>query len=160
MSDRCWLMKTEPETFGFAHLMSRPNRTEPWDGVRNYTARNLMRDEMAVGDDVFIYHSRSAPPHVAGIARVAGPARPDPSQFDPTSKYFDPKATPAAPRWVLVDVQAVAWLERPVTLPELKALPAFADMMVVKKGQRLSIQPVGRVHFDALIALSQQPPAS
>ncbi len=157
MTRRHWLMKTEPETFGFADLMSRPQRTEPWDGVRNYQARNSIRDDMQVGDAVLIYHSRVDPPHVAGEAVIASPARPDPSQFQPSSKYFDPKATPEAPRWFLVDVRAVRWLDRPVSLPELKANPALTGMAVVQKGQRLSIQPVSAAHYDEVVAMSHRP---
>lgn len=154
---RCWLMKSEPDAFGFDDLMARPQRREPWDGVRNYQARNFMRDEMQVGDEVLFYHSRVQPPHVAGVARIAGPARPDPSQFDPSSKYFDAKSTPDNPRWVLVDVEGVRALERPVTLDELKADPAFAEMLVTQRGQRLSIQPVARHHFDAVLAKARTP---
>jgi predicted RNA-binding protein with PUA-like domain len=156
MSRRFWLMKTEPESFGFADLIARPQMTEPWDGVRNYQARNSIRDDMQVGDGVLIYHSRVDPPHVAGEAVIASPARPDPSQFDPASKYYDAKAAPEAPRWFLVDVRGLRWLDRPVSLPELKANPALTAMAVVQKGQRLSIQPVTESHYEEVLAMSRR----
>ncbi len=158
MSDRrCWLMKSEPDAFSFDDLMSRPGRREPWDGVRNYQARNLMRDEMRVGDEVLFYHSRCTPPHVAGIARIAGPARPDPTQFEPSSKYYDAGSKADDPRWVLVVVEGVRPLERPVSLDELKASPHLEGMLVIRKGQRLSIQPVDPAHYDAVLAMAQTP---
>lgn len=155
MARRYWLMKSEPDAFSFDDLMQRPGRTEPWDGVRNYQARNFMRDDMQVGDGVLFYHSRCQPPHIAGVARIAGPARPDPTQFDPKSKYFDPKSNPDDPRWVLVDVEGVRPLERPISLDELKGTAALEGMLVIRRGQRLSIQPVEAGHFEEVLAMAR-----
>ena len=142
MARRYWLMKSEPDAFGWEDLKKLPKRTSPWDGVRNYRARNFMRDDMKVGDGVLFYHSRVDPPAVVGVARVASAPYPDPTQFDRKSKYHDPKATKEEPRWFLVDVQAERELGRPVPLPELKETPGLEDMMVTQRGARLSIQPV------------------
>lgn len=138
---RVWLMKSEPDVYSFADLMAEPTRTTCWEGVRNYQARNSMR-EMKVGDRVLFYHSRADPPHVAGLARVAREAYPDPTAWDPGSDYFDPTASASEPRWDRVDIAGEAPLPAPVTLAELKANPALAAMKVVQKGQRLSVQPV------------------
>ncbi|MCA9539305.1 MAG: EVE domain-containing protein, partial [Myxococcales bacterium] len=139
MARRHWLFKSEPDVYGFAHLLAEPDRTTLWDGVRNYQARNLLRDEVQVGDLVLFYHSQSDPPHVAGVCEVVRAGYPDPTQFDPASKYHDEKATPAAPRWFVVDVRAVAPLMRPVALAELKADPRLEGLLVIRKGQRLSV---------------------
>ena len=139
---RYWLMKTEPDTFSFEDLMARPERREGWDGVRNYQARNFMRDEMKIGDHVFIYHSNTTPPHIAGLAVVVREGYPDDSAWDPSSPYHDPKASPQNPRWFRVDVQGVRPLKRTLTLEELKAHPGLAQMALVQRGQRLSVQPV------------------
>ncbi len=152
---RCWLMKTEPDVFSFDDLMARPGRREAWDCIRNYQSRNTMRDLMRVGDEVLVYHSSCAPPHVAGLGRVASVPRPDPTQFDPQSPYFDPKATVDSPRWVLVDIDGDRALERPVPLDEMKAHPALQQMMVIRKGMRLSIQPVSPAEFDAVVAMAK-----
>jgi predicted RNA-binding protein with PUA-like domain len=135
-------MKSEPDVFAFADLWKAKGRRTPWDGVRNYRARNFMRDQMKVGDPVLYYHSNAEPPGVAGVAEVASEAYPDPTQFDPQSKYFDAKSDPDAPRWWLVDVKAVKKLPRFVSLADLKANTELAEMAVVQRGNRLSIQPV------------------
>ncbi|WP_233843569.1 EVE domain-containing protein [Dyella sp. 2HG41-7] len=135
-----WLMKSEPDTFSIDDLKRK--KREAWDGVRNYQARNFMRDEMRVGDSVFFYHSNCAEPGIAGIAEVACDAYPDPSQFDPKSKYFDPGSSRDNPRWMLVDVKFVKKLKRVITLDELKNHPAIADMRLLRKGNRLSVMPV------------------
>jgi len=135
-----WLMKTEPDAFSIDDLKAAGS--EPWDGIRNYQARNLMRDEMSVGDPIFIYHSRVQPIGIVGEARVASEAYPDPTQFDPNEKYHDPKSDPANPRWLLVDVAYVRHYPRVLTLAELREQPALEGMMLLKKGMRLSIQPV------------------
>ncbi|MFP4069213.1 MAG: EVE domain-containing protein [Opitutales bacterium] len=145
-----WLMKSEPDVFSFEDLKARPARTEPWDGVRNYQARNFMRDEMKVGDLVLFYHSNTKPPGVAGIAEVAGEPYPDPTAFDPESKYYDPKSDPANPRWMLVDIRYKADFKRFVPLDEMKAMPELADMRVLQRGNRLSITPVTRAEFKAI----------
>jgi predicted RNA-binding protein with PUA-like domain len=136
-----WLMKSEPDDCSIEDLARRPARTVPWYGVRNYQARNFMRDGMRVGDGVLFYHSSCARPGIAGIARVASGAYPDATQFDPASPYFDPKARPEAPRWLHVDVQWVR-TTRLVGLPELRAHPELASMPLLAKGNRLSITPV------------------
>lgn len=138
---RYWLMKSEPADCSIDDLATRPDRTVPWYGVRNYQARNFMRDGMTVGDGVLFYHSGCAEPGIAGIARVASGAYPDATQFDPASRYFDPKSKPAAPRWLHVDVQFVC-KTRLVGLPELRACPELVNMRVLARGNRLSITPV------------------
>jgi predicted RNA-binding protein with PUA-like domain len=137
----CWLIKTEPDVYSFADLMAEADRTTSWHGVRNYQARNLMR-EMRAGDRVLVYHSSCEPPHVAGLARVAREAFPDPTAWDPASEYHDPAAGPENPRWSTVDVRGEEPLPAPVTLAELKANPRLAGMAVVQRGQRLSVQRV------------------
>jgi predicted RNA-binding protein with PUA-like domain len=135
-----WLMKSEPDTFSIDDLKRK--KREAWDGVRNYQARNFMRDEMRAGDPVFFYHSNCAEPGIAGVAEVASDAYPDPSQFDPKSKYFDPGASRDNPRWMLVDVKFVRKLKRVITLDELKNHAEIADMRLLRKGNRLSVMPV------------------
>jgi predicted RNA-binding protein with PUA-like domain len=146
-----WLMKSEPDTFSIDDLRQR--KREPWDGVRNYQARNFMRDGMRVGDKVFFYHSNCAEPGIAGIAAVASEAYPDPSQFDPKSKYFDPASTREKPRWWLVEVKYVRKLKRVITLEELKQQPALVDLPLVRKGNRLSVLPVSADDWDFILAL-------
>ena len=146
-----WLMKSEPDAFSIDELKRR--KREPWDGVRNYQARNFMRDGMRRGDPVFFYHSNCAEPGIVGIAKVASDAYPDPSQFDPQSKYFDPASSRDKPRWVLVDVAFVRKLKRTITLKELQAQPALAEMALVRKGNRLSVMPVRADEWEAILAL-------
>ena len=136
-----WLMKSEPDEVSFADLAAAPGRTLAWFGVRNYQARNFMRDQMAVGDGVLFYHSSCAEPGIAGIARVASAAYPDASQFDPASPYYDPKATPAEPRWTSVDVEAVCAVPL-LSLKHLRTIDALAGMRLLAKGSRLSVMPV------------------
>ncbi len=150
-----WLMKSEPDVYGIDHL-ERDGST-PWSGVRNYRARNFMRDDMAVGDRVLFYHSRSRPPGVVGIAEVTAAAHPDATQFDPDSDYHDPKATREEPRWFCVDVGFVRRLARLVPLDELKADPALDGLLVAQKGQRLSIMPVDAAHYEHIVALGDAP---
>ena len=141
-SPRYWLLKSEPEVFSFDDLWRAPRRTTFWDGVRNYQARNLLREGMRVGDGVLFYHSNAAPPGVAGVAEVASVARPDPTQFDPGDPHHDPRSTPDAPRWWGVDVRAVAKLPRFVPLEVLRAEPGLSGMALLQRGSRLSVQPV------------------
>ncbi len=143
-------MKSEPDAYSIDDLAR--DGVEPWDGIRNYQARNLMRDEMSVGDRVLFYHSNAKPPGVVGIAEIASSAYPDPTQFDPDSAYFDDSSSPDDPRWLLVDVRYVSHLERIVGLPEIKDDPALADMVLVKRS-RLSVQPVSAEEFDHIVAL-------
>ena len=138
---RYWLMKSEPADCSIDDALAAPGATVPWTGVRNYQARNFMRDEMRVGDGVLFYHSSCPEPGIAGIARVASGVRADPTQFDPASPYYDPKSTPEQPRWLLLDVQALR-KTRLVSLAELRAHPALGEMRVLQRGSRLSITPV------------------
>jgi predicted RNA-binding protein with PUA-like domain len=143
-----WLIKSEPDVFSIDDLQ-RVGR-EPWNGVRNYQARNFMRDLMKPGDLALFYHSNATPPGVVGVAKVAGAPYPDETQFDPASEYYDPKATRENPRWVLVDFEFVAKFKHPVTLQEMKEDPKLDGMVVLQKGTRLSITPVEKAHFERL----------
>ena len=147
-----WLMKSEPGECSVDDVLAAKNATVPWVGVRNYQARNFMRDGMQVGDGVLFYHSSCAEPGIVGIARVASTHYPDPTQFDPASHYYDPKSKPDQPRWLLVDVQVVQ-KTRNLTLPELRAHAALADLTILKKGNRLSITPVDAVHWRVISQL-------
>ena len=138
---RHWLMKSEPDEFSIDDLVRSLRQQTTWFGVRNYQARNFMRDEMKVGDRAFFYHSSCPEPGIAGIVEVSAPAHPDATQFDPGSPYHDPKSTRENPRWVGVDVRLVA-KTRLVPLAELRAHPALADMVILRRGNRLSITPV------------------
>ena len=151
-----WLMKSEPDEVSFDDLLAAPERTLAWFGVRNYQARNFMRDQMRVGDGVLFYHSSCAVPGVAGIAEVASTAYPDASQFDPASHYFDAKATEETPRWTSVDVRAVAQ-GRFVPLTELRAMDALEGMVLLQKGSRLSISPVSAGQWRAIVAAVRKP---
>jgi len=147
-----WLMKSEPAECSITDLANAPQHTVPWVGVRNYQARNFMRDAMAVGDGVLFYHSSCAEPGIAGLATVASAAYPDATQFDPASPYFDAKSVPDAPRWVHVDV-ALQRVTRLLSLREMRAQPALATMQVLKAGNRLSITPVTPDEWAAVLAL-------
>ncbi len=146
-----WLIKSEPDAYSIDDLAS--DKVEPWDGIRNYQARNFMRDTMRVGDKVLFYHSQVKPPAVVGLAEVASEPYPDPTAFDPNEKYYDPKSDPANPRWILVDMRYVAHLAEPVTLPQIKDDPKFDGMMLRQRGARLSIQPVDKKHYDRVVKL-------
>lgn len=148
-----WLMKSEPDAFGIDDLAQRPDRTEHWDGVRNYQARNMMRDGMKRGDRVFFYHSNCTEPGIVGIAEVVREGYPDFTAFDPESKYYDPKSDPAAPRWFMVDVRLERRLRRTIALHELKGHPALAGMALLAKGNRLSVMPVTAEQWDYILAL-------
>ena len=149
---RYWLIKSEPDVFSIDHLQRA--KREPWTGVRNYQARNSMRDDMRPGDLALFYHSSTVPPGVAGIAKVAGDAYPDPTQFDGKSEYYDPKATRENPRWMLVDFDFVAKFDVEVTLQQMKEDPALEGMVVLQKGTRLSITPVEAKHFKRVCKLA------
>jgi len=138
-----WLMKSEPEECSIDDALAAPNQTVPWTGVRNYQARNFMRDHMRIGDGVLFYHSSCAVPGIAGFAEVVSAPYPDPTQFDPGSPYYDPKSERAQPRWMLVNVRATRRIPV-ITLDVLRATPDLADMAVLKRGNRLSITPVTR----------------
>jgi predicted RNA-binding protein with PUA-like domain len=139
-------MKSEPGEVSVDDVLAAPQSTVAWTGVRNYQARNFMRDGMQVGDDVLFYHSSCAEPGIVGIARVASTPYPDPTQFDPKSPYFDANSKPDAPRWLLVDVQVLR-KTRNLTLPELRADVELQDLIVLKRGNRLSITPVETLHW-------------
>ncbi len=147
---RYWLMKSEPGECAIDDAMAARRRTVPWTGVRNYQARNFMRDGMSVGDGVLFYHSSCPEPGIAGIARVASASKPDPTQFDPKSPYFDAASRPDNPRWLLVDVQALR-KTRLLALPEMRAVPELADMVLLRKGNRLSITPVSDAHWQLIV---------
>ena len=153
---RHWLMKSEPDVFSIDDLAKAKKQTTGWDGVRNYQARNLLRDEIAVGDGVLYYHSSVDPPAVVGLARVVKAGYPDPTQFDPKSDYYDAGSKPDAPRWFSVDIAFDRKLPRPVTLPELRADPALGDMVLLQRGSRLSVQPVTAAEWKRIVALGER----
>jgi predicted RNA-binding protein with PUA-like domain len=150
-----WLMKTEPSVFSWDDLQKMPGQTTPWEGVRNYQARNFMRDEMKVGDRILFYHSNVKPQAIMGIATITREAYPDSFAFDPASPYYDPKSSPEAPRWMMVDVQFESAFVPPITLDELKELQSLKlkDMMLLQKGCRLSVQPVTLEQWDTVCNL-------
>jgi predicted RNA-binding protein with PUA-like domain len=150
---RYWLLKTEAECFPYESLENSPRRRTGWDGVRNYQARNFLRDDFAVGDGVLFYHSNGEPPGVAGIARVSGAAEPDPTQFDPAEQHFDPKSRREAPTWVQVEIEARARLPRFVPLALLRATPELASMRLLERGQRLSVLPVEPEEWQVVLRL-------
>jgi len=150
-----WLMKSEPDVFGIDHLRKMPKKTEHWDGVRNYQARNMMRDQMKKGDLVFFYHSNCKEPGIVGIMQVVKEGYPDHTAFDPEAKYFDPKSDPDNPRWFMVDVKHKRKLRRNISLRELKqyAEDELADMPLLRKGNRLSIMPVSKKQWEFILDL-------
>ena len=145
-----WLMKSEPSEVSVDDALAAPDATVAWTGVRNYQARNFMQDGMQVDDGVLFYHSSCAEPGIVGIARVASGAYTDPTQFDPQSPYFDPASKPEAPRWLMVDVQVLR-KTRNLTLPALRADAELQELLVLKKGSRLSITPVEPAHWDVIL---------
>ena len=153
MTIQYWLMKSEPETFSIEDLERCPKKTTGWEGVRNYQARNFMRDTMKVGDQVLFYHSSCKVPGVVGIAEVVKESYPDDTAWDKNSEYYDPKSTPENPRWYQVDIQLKKIFSKIITLTEIKKDPKLQEMKVVQKGQRLSIQPVTRKDFEHIQAL-------
>jgi predicted RNA-binding protein with PUA-like domain len=139
---RYWLVKSEPEAFSFDDLIASPRRTTSWDGVRNYQARNFMRDDMKRGDLVFFYHSNAEPTAIVGVAEVVRESYPDPTALDPADPHFDPKSRAEAPTWVTVDLRAVEPLVRPLTLADLRTVKGLEQLALLQKGSRLSVQPV------------------
>ena len=146
-----WLMKSEPDVFGIDDL--KKVKVEPWDGVRNYQARNMMRDDMKKGDLVFFYHSNTDVPGIVGIMEVVKEGYPDHTAFDPEAKYYDPKSDPDKPRWFMVDVKFRKKLKRTISLAELKEAPEIQDMPLVRKGNRLSIMPVTKEQWDFILSM-------
>ncbi|MGK2961772.1 MAG: EVE domain-containing protein [Gemmatimonadaceae bacterium] len=142
-----WLLKTEPGTFSMTDLWNAPKRTTSWDGVRNYQARNMMRDQMKPGDLVFIYHSSADPTGIAGIAEVTRAGYPDETAFDPRDSHYDPKSTREKPVWYVIDVKAVKRFARIITLEELRGMKGLEKMVLLKKGSRLSVQPVSAAEW-------------
>jgi predicted RNA-binding protein with PUA-like domain len=148
-----WLMKSEPDVFGIEDLIKRPDKTEPWDGVRNYQARNMMRDDMKKGDLAFLYHSNCKEPGIAGIMKIVREGYPDHTAFDAKEKYFDPKSDPDNPRWYMVDVRHVRTLKRIITLTELKTHDELSELPLVRRGNRLSVMPISKTHWDFILSL-------
>ncbi|MCJ7592666.1 MAG: EVE domain-containing protein [Woeseiaceae bacterium] len=146
-----WLMKSEPDVFSIDDL-AKAGR-EQWDSIRNYQARNMMRDDMRIGDEIFFYHSSCKEPGVTGIAKVASKPYPDPTQFNKKSNYFDATSDKENPRWMLVDVEYVRKLSRTISLTEIKAEKSLADMILTRKGNRLSIMPVEKKHWNKVLSL-------
>ena len=146
-----WLMKSEPSEFGIDDLEACG--TEPWDGIRNYQARNMIRDEMQPGDQAFFYHSSCEVPGIVGIMEIATAAYPDPTAFDAADKHFDPKSDPDSPRWFLVDVRFGRKLSCTIALPELKACPELAGLPLVRRGNRLSVMPVAPDEWEFILSL-------
>ncbi len=148
-----WLMKSEPYVYSIQDLAKDKNKTTCWDGVRNYQARNMMRDKMKKGDLVLYYHSNAKPPGVAGVAKIVQESYPDHTQFDKKSKYYDPKATNEEPRWFMVDIQLVKIFKNFLPLEDLKALKALDGMELIRKGSRLSVQPVTKKQYETIVKL-------
>jgi predicted RNA-binding protein with PUA-like domain len=153
-----WLMKSEPDAFGIDDLAKCPGKKDHWDGIRNYQVRNMMRDEMKKGDEALFYHSNCKEPGIVGIMKVVKEAYPDFTAFDPKSKYYDPKSDPANPRWLMVDVKLVRKFKRTVSLQELKNYKTLEDMLILRRGNRLSVTPVTKKHWDYILKLENKTP--
>ncbi len=147
-----WLFKSEPTAYSFSDLLKEPDRTAEWDGVRNYKVRNYMRDEMKVGDGVLFYHSSAKPLAVVGTASIVREAYPDSTAWDPNDRHFDQRSTPDNPVWLMVDIKAEQEFAHPVTLPQIKANPNLQDMLLARRGMRLSIQPVTQQEWEEVVA--------
>ena len=145
-------MKSEPDVFSIDHLEAMPDKTEHWDGVRNYQARNMMRDDMKKGELIFFYHSNCKVPGIVGIAEVVKESYPDFTSWNPESKYFDPKSTADSPRWFMIDVKFKRKLKRTISLNELKEMPGLEQMALVRHGNRLSIMPVSKQEWQTILA--------
>lgn len=152
-----WLFKSEPDCFSFADLAALPDRTSGWDGVRNFQARNTLRDAIKLGDLVLFYHSGADPPAIAGVAEVVQEGHPDPTAFDPDADHFDPKSDPARPTWYQVAIRAVRPIAPPIPLPRLREVKALDGMELLRKGSRLSVQPVTAAEWAAVMALASIP---
>ncbi len=148
-----WLLKSEPTSYSIEDLAAKPRATDHWDGVRNYQARNFMRDGMKRGDQAFFYHSSCPQPAIVGIVEVVREAYPDPTAWDPRDHHYDPKSSPQAPRWFMVDVRLVRKTSRPITLRELKKQTELADLALVKAGNRLSVMPVTAAQWRHILKL-------
>ena len=148
-----WLMKSEPDCFGIDDLKKMPNQTEHWDGVRNYQARNMMRDEMKTGDLAFFYHSNTKPPGIIGVMKVVKEGYPDHTAFEPENDHYDPKSRQDEPRWFMVDIKFQKKLSRLISLDELKQNPTLDNMKLLQKGNRLSVMPVKKDEWDEILAM-------
>ncbi len=153
---RYWLVKSEPDCFSFDDLLGSADRTTSWDGVRNYQARNFMRDDMKRGDLVFFYHSGAEPPSIVGVAEVVRESYPDHTAFDPKEEHFDPKSNADAPTWMMVDIRAVEPLARPLALADLRGVPGLERMALLQKGSRLSVQPVSAEEWETVYELGMR----
>jgi predicted RNA-binding protein with PUA-like domain len=153
MAKKYWLVKSEPEVFSIDDLEKSKNKTTHWDGVRNYQARNFMRDQMKKGDGVLFYHSSTDPMSVVGYCEVVKQGYPDHTQFDPENPHFDPKANPANPPWIMVDIKLEKKFKKSVTLQEIKANPKLKKMRLVQKGNRLSVMPVEKNEWDEILKM-------
>lgn len=153
---RYWLMKSEPECFSIDDLAASPNQTTCWDGVRNYQARNLMRDEMKKGDLVLFYHSNAEPSGIAGLATVCKESYPDFTAFDSQHEHFDPKSKLSNPTWMMVDIKFKKRFKRLLTLAELKAISELDGMVLLQKGSRLSVQPVTQSQFNGIVKIAAE----
>ena len=153
MSERYWLLKSEPDVFSIEDLRRRPRRTEPWNGVRNYQARNYLR-QMQAGDPAFFYHSSCQPPGIAGLARIARTAYPDHTALDPRDPYHDPRATAEHNPWIMVDVRWEATFSRLITLDELRAHPELAALPLLRRGNRLSVMPLSAAEWACIMTLA------
>ncbi len=151
-----WLFKSEPTAYSFDDLLAEPDQTTGWDGVRNYQARNFLRDQVKVGDGVLFYHSSADPPCIAGIAEIVRAGHPDPTAFDPRSDHYDPKSDPNDPTWYQVSIKAVRPVEPPIGLPELGTVAELAGMELLRKGSRLSVQPVTKKEWDTILKLARR----
>jgi predicted RNA-binding protein with PUA-like domain len=158
MARRYWLLKSEPTAFSFGDLAQARDRTTHWDGVRNYQARNLLRDAVKKGDRVFFYHSNCTPPAIVGIAEVVREGYPDFTAWDPDDRHYDPKSDPDNPTWYMVDIRHVRPLKRPLALDELRAAPGLENMVLLRKGSRLSVQPVTPEEWRCVIDLEKRRP--
>jgi predicted RNA-binding protein with PUA-like domain len=157
MADRkYWLFKSEPTAYSFSDLLKEPDQTAEWDGVRNYQVRNYMRDDMKVGDGVLFYHSSAKPLAVVGTASIVRESYPDNTAWDPNDKHFDKRSTPDDPVWLMVDIKAEQEFAHPVTLPQIKANPQLQDMLLARRGMRLSIQPVTPQEWEEVVGLGTQ----
>jgi len=150
-----WLMKSEPEAFSIDDLAKKTSQTEPWDGVRNYQARNMLRDQMKKGDLAFFYHSNCTPPGIVGVVEIVKEGYPDFSAFEANSKYYDPASKPDNPRWFMVDVQLKQKFKRLISLDELKKNPELQAMQLLRKGNRLSIMPVTAEQWNIIFRLAE-----
>ncbi len=151
-----WLFKSEPEEFSIQDLQRKRSKTEHWDGVRNYQARNFMRDEMKIGDLGFFYHSNCDVPGIVGIVEIAKEGYTDHTAFDPEDKHYDPKSGAEQPRWIMVDVKFVRLFDRTVTLKELKESPSLKDMQLVQRGNRLSVMPVLKKEWNIILKMADE----